>query len=75
MEFPLVAETDQVQSTGKTPMATGDATEAYRNFLSPDVAAEDVGLIYQLNTAVKNDIATLDQSNQSLVVEAGGQYA
>ena len=80
----------QAQYTGKSPSATTDDSEGYKNMLGFQAAAEDVGLFYQLNrvaSAPPEEVEAYTNSksrqlqnisrygNYAEPIEAGGVYS
>lgn len=87
--YPLKAPTPS-QSNGKSPSATTDEGQQYKNMLGFQAAGEDVGLFYQLNQAAAaeaEEVQTYENSNSRLLqnisrygnyaepIEAGGKYS
>lgn len=65
--------------TGKSPSATTDETQAYRDMLGSQAAGEEVGLFYQLNQAALSNTDTASSSTSSssgfTPLEANSAYA
>lgn len=70
---------EPTQYVGKSPSAVTDQSEAYKNMLGTQAAAEDVGLFYQLNqvaTAVTEDAKDQGQTvNGQTPIEANSVLA
>lgn len=87
--YPLKPPTPS-QASGKSPSATVDESQQYKDMLGFQAAGEDVGLFYQLNqvaaaepeepVAYTNSGSQLIKNisrygNYSTPIEAGGQYS
>lgn len=74
--YPMAPPT-MTQSTGRSPSATTDESQKYKNMLGFQAAGEDVGLFYQMNQAAigNQDMSAVDERSSFQPVEAGGQYA
>lgn len=69
-----ITQPSMTQSTGRSPSATTDESQKYKNMLGFQAAGEDVGLFYQMNQAAigNQDISAVDERSTFRPVEANG---
>lgn len=75
-DYPIKTPT-LTQSKGRSPSATTDESQKYKDMLGFQAAGEDVGLFYQMNQAAigNQDMSAVDERSSFRPVEANGQYA
>lgn len=71
--FPLSLD-QPPSSPNVTPMAQTNEQNKYKDLLSADVAAEDVGLFYQLNGEAGDSTNSSNRSVNQYPLEANSRY-